>query len=281
MGKIFRALEKSAGGEIGNYNPEENSFDNTDHERKTSETFTDDSFSTVEETTHIPENINSSLQTIFNPKSIESEQFRLLKNNILFPEKGVPPRSIMITSASPGEGKSFVSSNLAVSLAQSIDEYVLLIDCDLRSPKIHEIFGLDIHDGLSGYLSRAKPLSALLQKTFINKLTLLPAGPIPSNTSELLSYEQMRKLLHEVKSRYSDRYIIIDTPPPYITSETNALARAVDAIVLVVKQGQTRVKEVQNIIDIYGREKIIGVVQNFARKRPGYGYGYYKYGYGK
>ncbi|MBU1340625.1 MAG: exopolysaccharide biosynthesis protein, partial [Proteobacteria bacterium] len=153
--------------------------------------------------------------------------------------------------------------------------------CDLRSPTIHTIFGLQNPQGLSDHLSTAKPLSSLLVKTFINKLTILPGGTIPKNPSELLSSEQMRRLIQDVKLRYSDRYIIIDTPPPYITSETNALARHVDGIILVIRHGKTRKKDIQNIIDIYGRKKIIGVVQNFAEKKPGYGYGYYKYGYGK
>jgi protein-tyrosine kinase len=228
----------------------------------------------------IPDNIHKSLVTVFTPHSIESEQFRMLKNNILFPEKGLPPKNIMVTSASPGEGKTFVAANLAVTIAQNIDEYVLLMDCDLRSPHVHKMFGLNNPPGLSEYLSRARPLSSLLVKTFLEKLTILPSGAIPPNPSELLSSEQMRRLLSEVKTRYSDRYVIIDTPPPYLTSETNALARHVDGIILVVRQGKTRKKEIENILEIYGKEKIIGVVQNFAQKKPGYGYGYHKYGYG-
>ncbi len=228
----------------------------------------------------IPDNVNPSLVTVYTPDSIESEQFRMLKNNILFPEKGVPPKNIMVTSASPGEGKTFVATNLAATIAQNIDEYVLLIDCDLRAPFVHKVFGLNNPPGLSEYLSQARPLSSLLVKTFLEKLTILPSGAIPPNPSELLSSEQMRRLLSEVKARYKDRYVIIDTPPPYLTSETNALARHVDGIILVVSQGKTRKKEIQNIIDIYGKEKIMGVVQNFAKKKPGYGYGYHKYGYG-
>ena len=227
----------------------------------------------------LPQRLSQAMVTALDPKSIESEQFRLLKNNILFPEEGNPPRSIMITSPSPDEGKSFVSANLAVSIAQSIDEYVLLMDCDLRRPSIHTLFGMDTSQGLSDHLSGAVPLHSLLKKTFIDKLTLLPGGSIPPNPSELLSSEHMRRLLREVKSRYSDRYVIIDTPPPQITSETNAIARVVDGIIIVVRQGVTRKKEVQAIIDIYGRKKILGVVKNFATTTPGMSYRYKKYGY--
>lgn len=231
--------------------------------------------------TSIPQGLHPSLITALNPHSIEAEQFRLLKNNILFPEKGIPPRSIMITSPSPDEGKSFVSANLAVSIAQSIDEYVLLMDCDLRGPSIHTLFGMDNTTGLSEHLSSSIPLSSLLKKTFMDKLTLLPGGTIPPNPSELLSSEQMRGVLREVKSRYSDRYVIIDTPPPNMTSETSAIARIVDGIIIVIRQGKTKKKAIQDIIDIYGKDKILGVIKNFSRTTHALSYQYKKYGYGR
>jgi exopolysaccharide/PEP-CTERM locus tyrosine autokinase len=286
LGKIFEALEKSKHISADNVRNTETPFSDDDQrqmdlpEESTTRVDHNHTLAMGDPDLELLRNLDPSLVTLTKPNSIEAEQFRLLKNNILFPEKGTPPRSIMITSASPGEGKSFVASNLAVSIAQNIDEHVLLMDCDLRSPRIHSIFKLPQGPGLSEYLSNAKPLSSLLVKTFINKLTILPAGAIPKNPSELLSSEQMRRLIHEVRLRYSDRYIIIDTPPPYITSEANAIVRQVDGVIMVVRHGKTRKKDVEDIINIYGKEKIIGVVQNFAEKRTGYGYGYYKYGYG-
>ncbi len=279
MGKIFKALEKSQN--KNEFQIHEDAIQNgppmipSDHE-------------TPKPSKRIPENdflandiqkINQALITLTKPHSIESEQFRQLKNTILFPEKREPPRNIMVTSTSPDEGKSFVASNLAISIAQSIDEYVLLVDCDLRRPSIHSNFGFDQVEGLSEYLSQQRPLSQVLTKTFIDKLTLLSGGSIPENPSELLSSEQMRRLLHEVKLRYNDRYIIVDTPPPNMTSETNAIARQMDGIILVLREGKTRKKDVQDIIDIYGREKIIGVVKNFSTKKHRLGDAYAKYGY--
>lgn len=227
----------------------------------------------------LPKQIHPSLISLLKPHSQEAEQFRLLKNNILFPERGTPPRSIMVTSPSPDEGKSFVSANLAVSIARSIDEYVLLMDCDLRGPSLHTLFNIKDPRGLSDHLSEAIPLSGLLRKTFIDKLTLLPGGTIPPNPSELLSSEQMRHLLREMKSRYSDRYVIVDTPPPYITSETNAISRIVDGIIIVIRYGKTRKKSVEDIIDIYGRDKILGVIKNFSQKTPLSTYLYKPYGH--
>ncbi len=287
MGKIYNALEKSnsATSDVDNgFKPDELNID-PEHEQMLAQlntvSYTPENAQSITEPLEVlPENMDASLVTIHAPHSIESEQFRLLKNNILFPENGLPPKSIMITSPSPNEGKSFVAANLAISIAQSIDEYVLLMDCDLRSPTIHTLFGMQSAEGLTDHLSTGRPLSSLLVKTFVDKLTILPGGAIPKNPSELLSSGQMRRLIHEVTLRYSDRYIIFDTPPPYITSEGNALSRQVDGIILVIHQGKTRKKDVQDIIDIYGKEKIIGVVQNFAKKRFGHGYGYYKYGYG-
>jgi len=296
VGKIFQALEKSKQGrepvknvEIPEapYEPRYPVFNEKYQDADQFLDFVQRSPSMEEPFVHreaydeIPEEIHPSIVSALKPHSIESEQFRLLKNNILFPEKGTPPRSIMITSPSPDEGKSFVSANLAVSIAQSIDEYVLLMDCDLRKPSIHTLFGLKEAKGLSDHLSSGIPLFSLLKKTFIDKLTILPGGTIPENPSELLSSEQMRHLLSEVKSRYSDRYVIVDTPPPYITSETNAIARVVDGIIIVIRHGKTKKKEVQDIIDIYGRDKILGVIKNFATKTPGSSYRYKKYGYGR
>ena len=278
MGKIFSALEKSK----NDVKPQKGPASNDQADLACNDSDTEVSVPSKETTQPCPRQMNRNLVTVSDPHSPASEQFRLLRNNILFPEKGNPPKTIMVTSASPSEGKSFVSANLAVSIAQSIDDYVLLMDCDLRAPTIHTFFGYDggKEQGLSNYLTKKVPLSSVLKKSSINKLTILPAGQIPSNPSELLSSDQMRRLLHEVKLRYNDRYIIIDTPPPYITSETNAIARYVDGIILVVRQGITRTKEIADIIDIYGREKILGVVANFSKKTVGYGYGYHKSGYG-
>ena len=80
----------------------------------------------------------------------------------------------------------------------------------------------------------------------------------------------MRRLIHEVKDRYEDRYIIIDSPPPYLTAEANALARQVDGIVIVIKTGKTKISDLQDLIDTYGKEKILGVVKNFADHRQGF-----------
>lgn len=221
--------------------------------------------------------LNRNLVVIFKPQSYEAEQFRMLKSQLLFPDSGNRPRSILVTSAVPGEGKSFVSANLAASLAQNINEYVLLIDCDIRRPTIHKNFGIADGPGLSDYLSSNISLSSLLLATAVDKLKILPGGRSVKNPAELLSSQKMSELLHEMTSRYKDRYIIVDSPPPKLTSETNVIARHVDAILLVVKYRSTPRKLVADLTEMFGKEKIIGVVFNMCDFKSA-SYSYNKYG---
>ncbi len=222
------------------------------------------------------------LVTMIKPRSFEAEQFRMLRTSILFPVSGNAPRSIMVTSAVPGEGKSFVSANLAVSIAYYVDKYVLLMDCDMRLPHINKYFGLGDAPGLSEYLSEGVPLSSLIVKSDVDKLSILPGGRPPPNPSELLASRRMSELLDEVETRFSDRYIIIDSPPPLLTSESSAIARQVDGIVIVVKYGHTAKSMVKELIDALGREKILGVVFNQSEMIALFNDQYGKYGkYGK
>ena len=223
-------------------------------------------------------NIDPDLISILKPFSFETGLFKTLRAKILFPVSGKPPRSIMITSAIPGEGKSFIASNLAVNLAQNIAEYVLLVDCDLRRPRMHKMFGFDQVKGLSDHLSNGTGLTDLLLKTVVDKLTLLPAGTLPLNPSEILSSAKMSNLIDEVQTRYSDRYLIIDSPPPMLAPETSAIAKQVDGIIIVIKYGETPLKLIEQMMDSLDKEKIIGAVINRFDAHPsGQNYGYTKY----
>ena len=221
--------------------------------------------------------INKRLISITDKSSFEAEQIRILKTNILAHKSGKIPRTILVTSAVPYEGKSFVSSNLAISLAQSIDQYAVLVDCDLRMPSVHRLFGYDIVPGLSDCLNDGECISKLLLKTEIDKLSLLPAGNLRKNPSELLSSENMVRLIKEVKERYKDRLVIFDSPPPSLASETKAISQHVDGIILVVKLGSTRRELVFELIESLGREKIIGIVVNWFDMRSLLSFLYGKY----
>ena len=221
--------------------------------------------------------INNKLIAVGNPTSFEAEQIRILRTNILTPDSGEIPRSILVTSAVPYEGKSFISANLAISLAQSIDQHALLVDCDLRMPSIHRLFGYERVPGLCECLNNGHCISELLLKTAIEKLRILPGGMLAKNPSEILSSKGMVKILCEIKERYSDRFIIIDSPPPSLASETKAIAQHVDGIILVVKLGSTRRELVAEIVESIGREKIIGIVVNWFDMRSLLSFLYGKY----
>jgi exopolysaccharide/PEP-CTERM locus tyrosine autokinase len=222
--------------------------------------------------------VDKNLITLNDPSGFESEQFKILRTSLLFPASGKTARTILVTSSLPGEGKSFVAANLAVSMAQNINEHVLLIDGDIRKPTIHTTFGYRDVLGLSEHLSKGTPLSDLILKTRVEKLSLLPSGNPPHNPSELLSSEAMSSLIQETKNRYNDRYIIIDSPPPRFTSETSALARQVDGIIIVINGESTPKAMSEKLVEIVGKEKILGIVMNRFRIPSSKYYGYGKYG---
>jgi protein-tyrosine kinase len=220
--------------------------------------------------------IEPDLVSLANPDGPEAELFKLLRTRILFPPSGRPPRTILVTSAVAEEGKTFVAANLAVNIAKNVDEHVLLVDCDLRKPSIHAKFGFNRVKGLSEYLTAGLELASLLLKTGVGKLTLLTSGAPPPNPSELITSSKMAALIEELKARYDDRYIIIDSPPLMMAPETSAIAKWVDGILLVVKYG-TPMDLVEDLVSHLDREKIIGVVMNKINQREFRSYSYKKY----
>jgi protein-tyrosine kinase len=212
-----------------------------------------------------------------------AESFRILRSRILHPHEGQKKvRTIMVTSSAPSEGKSFVSANLGVSIAQGLDQHALLVDCDLRKPTLARLFGLtsESQRGLADYLAETKcELAGLLQKTSVPKLSILPSGTPPVNPAELLASARMSRLVEELSGRYADRFIIFDSPPFQIASESSVLSQAVDGIVLVIGYGKSDRNLVRNMVDSIGREKIIGVVfngmkSNFLQQKILDAYGY-------
>jgi capsular exopolysaccharide synthesis family protein len=167
-----------------------------------------------------------------------------------------------------------VATNLAISIAQGINEYVLLVDCDLRRPSLNKILGLNSHEGINEYLEKGTSVGPYLVKTPLSKLTLLPAGKPSPNPFELLSSEKTRRLVEELRSRYDNRYIIFDATPAQFAAETTFLASIVDGILLVVRSGKTTRDSVVEAIENLDRDKIVGVVFN-ASSRKAKDYRYY------
>lgn len=216
----------------------------------------------AEESFPINGDIDPRLISFVAPQSPAAEEFKLMRARIFCKNMTCKIQTILVTSSQPLDGKTLVAANLAVSIAQGINEHVLLVDCDLRLPSLHRCFGLQVRQGLREYLEEGKSLASYLLKTPVRKLTLLPAGLPPPNPSELLSSEKMRLLIAQLKARYHDRYIIIDAAPAQFSAETASLSNEVDRVLLVVRSGQTPKEAILAAIDNIGREKILGLVFN-------------------
>ena len=225
--------------------------------------------------------LSDEMVVVKQPESEVAEYFRFLRSWITRPASGEPPKSILVTSALTQEGKTFISCNLAASISQGVEEYALIVDADIRKPKVHKMFGIQSNsEGLSSYLEKNVPLSELLIKTSIEKLTILNSGISDRNPAELLSSEKMKWLIKELRDRHSDRYVIIDSPPLEMTPETAVVAHYVDAVILVIRYGKTPRHCVKSALEKIPKEKFLGIVFN-ANEKEGRGrYGSYKYGYG-
>jgi exopolysaccharide/PEP-CTERM locus tyrosine autokinase len=232
---------------------------------------------------------NPQLVSFFQPNSITTEQFRKLRTHLLLQAKNTKsPKTIMVTSATEKEGKSTVAANLATGIARELQAHALLVDCDLRNPTLGSWFGIKDGRGLSDYLSGNGNIPELLRKTEIERLNIITGGSVQDNSTELIETKKMKALIHELKSQYDDRYVILDSPPLLSTTEPEVLARWVDGIVIVVRAGVTPRETVKQAISSLEKEKILGFVLNdlqfkssglSARYFGSDGY-YYRYGYG-
>ncbi len=219
------------------------------------------------------------------PTGSVAECFKILRTKLMLATSANHRRVILVTGAGPQDGKSLVAANLAVSIAQSMNWGVLLVDCDLRAPSLHQTFGLQIQQGLSTYLEDPTllPRSFLdtcFMKTSVEKLILLPAGKCPPNPVEMLSSERMLSVMEELKRGYPHYYIILDSPPAAFAAETKFLSTAVDGVLLVVRSRATKRDLLMESIENIGRERILGVVFNASDEKVA-SYGYYKSYYNK
>ncbi|MCQ9377358.1 XrtA-associated tyrosine autokinase [Methyloversatilis sp. XJ19-49] len=222
------------------------------------------------------------------PRSQVAEEFRVIKRPILANAhgKGAAPvdngNLIMVTSSVPGEGKSFNSINLAMSIAMELDNRVLLVDADVARPSVLNLLGLPPAKGLMDVLLDDEvSLPDVLLRTNVEKLTILPAGMPHKNATELLASGAMHALLVELAHRYSDRIIIFDSPPLMVTTEAPVLAQSMGQIVVIVEAGRTTHATLKQALSRVRNCPVKMVVLNKARyaRTDGY-YGYYGYGYG-
>ncbi len=206
---------------------------------------------------------NRLLPTLQDPHSAVAEQYRKLKSSLVSLTKQDSFRNLlMVTSAIPGEGKSITAANLAVSMAQEYDLTVLLIDADLRRPSIHTYLGFEQTIGLSDCLQDGIDIGDAIIKTDLGKLSVISAGREVDKPLELFASKKMQDLMAEIKHRYPDRYVIIDTPPLLPFAETRTLARVVDGVIFVIHEGDTPQASVQDAREVLKGCPIMGVVLN-------------------
>jgi len=217
------------------------------------------------------------LITQVRPQSQMAESYRALRTSLLLSHLGAPPKVIMVTSALPQEGKTTTSINCAVVLAQK-GVRVLLIDADLRRPSIHKTLGMGPRSGLSNVLTGSATLQQAITRTpILPNLFILPAGTPPPNPAELLASPNMRDVLGELREQYD--HIVIDTPPTLSVTDAVVLSQRADAIVLVIRSGQTTKQALRRSRDILMQvnAKVSGVLLNAVDlSSPDYYY-YYEY----
>jgi polysaccharide biosynthesis transport protein len=211
-------------------------------------------------------------------RSSVAEAYRVLRTSVMLSSAGGPPKMMLVTSGQPGEGKTTTTVNTAVSLAQ-LGASVLIIDCDLRKPSTHKVFGVDHTRGVSTYLSRDVPIDDLIQKLPVPNLSLLACGPIPPNPAELISSDKMKHMLELLAERYD--HILIDSPPLMHVTDPVILSTMVEGVIIVVQAGKSTrdvVRRARQELTAVGA-KIFGVVlNNVDFRRNGYDdYYYYRY----
>ena len=223
------------------------------------------------------------------PRSLVADQFRVIKrpliSNAIGKGAATPAHAnlIMVTSAVAGEGKSFTSVNLAISIAAELDHTVMLVDADVARPSLPRMLGVAGGPGLLDLLDGSADMADVLLKTNIDKLTLLRSGTPHARATEMLASEAMRRLLHDMSTRYPDRIIVFDSPPLLLTTEARALATNMGQIVVVVQAGKTLQANVQRALSTIEACPLKMMVLNQTRadaqetSELGYGYGY---GYG-
>lgn len=184
---------------------------------------------------------------IKNPRSLSSEAYRAIRTSLLLSQAGEPPKTILVTSAQPSEGKTTTALNLAASFS-SMGSKVLIIDADLRRPKINKEFGIDLNDnGLVEALTGLKTLSDVIRKDLMPGLNILFSGTIPPNPAELLGSTSMKEIIEEASAYYD--HIIIDSPPILPVTDSVVLSRYVDGVVLVMRAGVTPKRVIQDALE--------------------------------
>lgn len=224
-------------------------------------------------------NLDPMLIAYHRPRSPEAEAFRTVRTALYFSNLGEGHKVIQVTSPERGDGKTTLSTNLAVSIAQS-GKRTLLVDADLRKPRVGKIFGVSSELGLASVLGQGMEVADAVQEPGIENLWVLPAGPRPPDPAELLTSSQFAELLDLLRERYD--YVVVDTPPLLPVTDACVVAPRADGVVLAIRisaHGRPHAERAKDILATLGAP-VAGVVVNGlgAKASGGYGYGYGGYG---
>lgn len=204
------------------------------------------------------------LITLGDPRSAAAEAYRTLRTNIQFGSLDNPVRTLLVTSAGPDEGKSTILCNLAVAMAQA-GTRVTVVDCDLRRPSVHQLFDLTNDKGLTTALLDETGGDLPLQKTAVPNLTVLTAGPLPPNPTDLLGTQRMQRVIESLVA--STEMVLFDSAPVGFVADAAVLAAKVDGVILVVSAGKTKrdiASRAKGILE-KANARILGVVLNNAQ----------------
>jgi capsular exopolysaccharide synthesis family protein len=225
--------------------------------------------------------VGTGLITLEERHSPMAEAYRHLRTSLLFSSAGKPPQTILVTSSQPSEGKTTTAINTAVTLAQA-DADVVIVDCDLRRPRLHSYFDLENSQGLTNYLSGERNTEHLIKSCReLPRLKVITSGPIPPNPAELLSSNEMKNLLQFLRGRY--KHVIIDSPPAISFTDAAILSTLVDGVVIVAMAGKSSIHLMRRFKHRLGNigARIYGVVLNGIKagsmEYDYYGTGYYEY----
>ncbi len=214
----------------------------------------------------------------FSPEFPEINYYKVLRTQIRQMSKTKGWNTVMITSVSPGEGKTVTAINLAAVFAKEYNQTVLLVDADLKRQTIHKYLGYHSSHGLIDYLEDKKPLNEIIVWPGVEKLTLISGGRTVADSAELLGAPRMQELVNNLKVRYNDRFIIFDVPPVQGCADALAFAPFVDGIIFVVEVDKPKIQDVKKAMELLPEKKIAGFVLNRIYDPSGL-YGKYGYGY--
>lgn len=201
-------------------------------------------------------------------QNVEAEAFRMLRTKLLKQLRENDWRSFGITAPTAGAGKSTLAVNLAIMMAMDVNQSVLLVDLDLKYPKIHRYFDLENQYGLRDYFLSDRPLSDILVSPGIERLTILPGRGQALGSSEILAGPRMKQLVQEINSQNESRIVIYDLPPVLATDDVLATFDYYDAMLIVVEEGKSQPDEVKKTLSLLSGKNILGTVLNKSRNPP-------------